>query len=106
MLLDRFQACGGALYDLEYLVGADGRRVAAFGYWAGYAGATVSLLTYVAQQKGALIGSVHTFCGRAHSINHRRIGPCWGGPLRGAGFERDQMGYGQDRVGRAIRASV
>lgn len=61
VLLDRFQAGGGALYDLEYLVDTDGRRVAAFGYWAGYAGAAVSLLTYAAQQKGVLIGPVNTF---------------------------------------------
>ena len=43
-LLARFRAGGGALYDLEYLVGEDGRRVAAFGYWAGYAGAALSVL--------------------------------------------------------------
>ncbi len=42
-LLERFKAGGGTLYDLEYLVNPDGRRVAAFGYWAGYAGAAVSL---------------------------------------------------------------
>ncbi|MFP7572139.1 saccharopine dehydrogenase [Marivita sp. S2033] len=51
-LLARFKAGGGALYDLEYLEDADGRRVAAFGYWAGYAGAAVSLLAYAAQQDG------------------------------------------------------
>ena len=50
LLLDRFLAGGGTLYDLEYLVGEDGRRVAAFGYWAGYAGAAMSLLTWATQQ--------------------------------------------------------
>src|SRR6056297_4364247 len=44
-LLERFRAGGGTLYDLEYLVDEAGRRVAAFGYWAGYAGAAVSLMT-------------------------------------------------------------
>ena len=44
VLLDRFKAGGGTLYDLEYLVDEAGRRVAAFGYWAGYAGAAVSLI--------------------------------------------------------------
>jgi len=34
-LLRRFQAGGGTLYDLEYLVDDTGRRGAAFGYWAG-----------------------------------------------------------------------
>ena len=38
VLLERFKAGGGTLLDLEYLTDADGRRVAAFGYWAGYAG--------------------------------------------------------------------
>jgi saccharopine dehydrogenase (NAD+, L-lysine-forming) len=52
-LLARFAAGGGTLYDLEYLVDADGRRVAAFGYWAGYAGAAVSLLAWAAQARGA-----------------------------------------------------
>ncbi len=51
-LLERFKAGGGTLYDLEYLVGEYGRRVAAFGYWAGYAGAAVTLKTWAAQQRG------------------------------------------------------
>ncbi|WP_281996051.1 saccharopine dehydrogenase [Ruegeria faecimaris] len=52
-LLERFKAGGGTLYDLEYLVDENGRRVAAFGYWAGYAGAAVTLKTWAAQQRGA-----------------------------------------------------
>lgn len=51
-LLQRFKAGGGTLYDLEYLVNEEGRRVAAFGYWAGYAGAAVTLKTWAAQQRG------------------------------------------------------
>jgi saccharopine dehydrogenase (NAD+, L-lysine-forming) len=59
VLLKRFKAGGGTLYDLEYLVGeADGRRVAAFGYWAGYAGAAVSLKCWAAQQRAASCGPV------------------------------------------------
>lgn len=49
VLLDRFKAGGGTLYDLEYLTHEDGRRVAAFGYWAGYAGAAVTALAIAAQ---------------------------------------------------------
>ncbi|APO88399.1 saccharopine dehydrogenase [Donghicola sp. JL3646] len=49
VLLDRFKAGGGTLYDLEYLTYEDGRRVAAFGYWAGYAGAAVTALALAAQ---------------------------------------------------------
>ena len=51
-LLSRFRAGGGALYDLEYLVDTRGRRVAAFGHWAGFAGAAVSALAYAAQARG------------------------------------------------------
>jgi saccharopine dehydrogenase (NAD+, L-lysine forming) len=43
-LLRRFAAGGGALLDLEYLVDAQGRRLAAFGYWAGYVGAALAVL--------------------------------------------------------------
>lgn len=60
-LLARFKAGGGTLYDLEYLQDPDGRRVAAFGYWAGYAGAAVSLLAYAAQQDGRDCPSVDTW---------------------------------------------
>ncbi len=58
-LLDRFQAGGGTLFDLEYLTLEDGRRVAAFGYWAGYAGAAVTALSYAAQP--ALCPAVSTY---------------------------------------------
>ncbi|MEL6607648.1 MAG: saccharopine dehydrogenase [Pseudomonadota bacterium] len=57
-LLARFKAGGGTLLDLEYLTDADGRRVAAFGYWAGYAGAAVALKCWTAQQRGTLAGPV------------------------------------------------
>lgn len=58
VLLKRFKAGGGTLYDLEYLVDETGRRVAAFGYWAGYAGAAVSLKCWAAQQRGSIPGPV------------------------------------------------
>jgi len=57
-LLRRFRAGGGTLYDLEYLVDETGRRVAAFGYWAGYAGAAVALKCWAAQQRGEIAGPV------------------------------------------------
>lgn len=64
ILLKRFKAGGGTLYDLEYLVDESGRRVAAFGYWAGYAGAAVSLKAWAAQQRGGLIGPVQKYAGK------------------------------------------
>ena len=57
-LLKRFKAGGGTLLDLEYLTNDVGRRVAAFGYWAGFAGAAVSLKCWAAQQRGELAGPV------------------------------------------------
>jgi saccharopine dehydrogenase (NAD+, L-lysine-forming) len=51
-LLRRFVSGGGALLDLEYLVDDDGRRLAAFGYWAGYLGAALAVLH--------LRGALHT----------------------------------------------
>ncbi len=63
-LLKRFKAGGGTLYDLEYLVDANGRRVAAFGYWAGYAGAAVTLKCWAAQQQGRICPPVATYAGK------------------------------------------
>ncbi|MFF4655377.1 saccharopine dehydrogenase [Streptomyces sp. NPDC001381] len=45
-LLRRFAAGGGALLDLEYLVDEQGRRLAAFGFWAGYLGAALAVLQH------------------------------------------------------------
>ena len=64
LLLQRFKAGGGSLYDLEYLVNEDGRRVAAFGYWAGYAGAAISLKCWAAQQRGGIAGPVAKYPGK------------------------------------------
>ena len=57
-LLQRFRDGGGALFDLEYLFDDEGRRVAAFGYWAGFAGAAVTLKAWCAQQRGEECGPV------------------------------------------------
>ncbi|VAW05787.1 Saccharopine dehydrogenase [NAD+, L-lysine-forming] [hydrothermal vent metagenome] len=63
-LLEHFRAGGGTLYDLEYLVDENARRVAAFGYWAGYAGAAVSLKCWAAQQRRQICGAVATYQGK------------------------------------------
>ena len=47
--MSRFARGGGLLYDIEFLTGEDGRRVAAFGYYAGYAGAAVALMAWAHQ---------------------------------------------------------
>ena len=63
-LLARFARGKGTLLDLEYLTNENGRRVAAFGYWAGFAGAAVGLMAWSAQQRGQTLGSVSVFEGR------------------------------------------
>lgn len=68
-LLQRFHSAGGTLYDLEYLVDPTGRRVAAFGYWAGYAGAAVALKCWTAQQRGEIAGPVQTYTSSTKLIN-------------------------------------
>ena len=65
ILLKRFVKGRGTLYDLEYLVDASGRRVAAFGYWAGYAGAALALKCWAAQQHGGICGPVAKYPGKA-----------------------------------------
>lgn len=63
-LLQRFKVGGGTLYDLEYLVDENGRRVAAFGYWAGYAGAAVTLKAWAAQQRNEECPPVGVYSGK------------------------------------------
>lgn len=48
-LLGRFAAGGGLLLDIEHLVDSDGRRLASFGYWAGYVGAALAVLHFRGQ---------------------------------------------------------
>lgn len=50
--LKQYDIGGGKLYDLEFLVDEAGVRVAAFGYWAGFAGAGLACLAWAGQQHG------------------------------------------------------
>ena len=60
-LLARVRAGGGVLLDLEYLTDADGRRLAAVGYWAGFTGAAVALMALAAQARGETCPPVDVF---------------------------------------------
>lgn len=51
-MLDRFIQGDGKLFDLEYLTDANGKRIAAFGKWAGFVGAAIGLKNWISQQKG------------------------------------------------------
>ncbi|KAJ7625086.1 hypothetical protein DFH06DRAFT_1444872 [Mycena polygramma] len=60
-VLSRFHRGGGTLYDLEFLQDASGRRVAAFGFHGGFAGAAAGALALAAQQKGEKLGHLQPF---------------------------------------------
>ncbi|WP_286271470.1 saccharopine dehydrogenase [Thalassotalea hakodatensis] len=51
-ILSRFKQGEGALYDLEFLVDENQRRIAAFGYWAGFAGAALGVWAWANKQLG------------------------------------------------------
>lgn len=55
-VLGRFKRGGGKLYDLEFLEDANGRRVAAFGWHAGFAGAALGLVGLAEQLDGKTLG--------------------------------------------------
>jgi saccharopine dehydrogenase (NAD+, L-lysine forming) len=77
VLLQRFAAGGGTLYDLESLVDERGRRVAAFGYWAGFAGAAVAFHCWVAQQHGGLARAINRYADKDHLV--RTLQDAWPG---------------------------
>lgn len=57
-LLDRFRKGGGNLLDLEYLVDNKGQRAAAFGYWAGYIGASLALIHFGQKSHGGVHSTI------------------------------------------------
>ncbi|KAG8407049.1 Saccharopine dehydrogenase, variant 2 [Metarhizium acridum] len=70
--LSRFARGGGTLYDLEFLTDQNGRRVAAFGYWAGYSGAAIALLSWAHQvlNPGVTQGPVPVFDNVSVLVQH------------------------------------
>lgn len=80
-LLRRFKNGQGELLDLEYLVDDQGRRVAAFGYWAGFAGAAVAMLHWLKQtgplqsyhNKNVLISQIRAGLGIGNTKELRAI---------------------------------
>jgi saccharopine dehydrogenase (NAD+, L-lysine-forming) len=60
-VLTRFHRGGGTLYDLEFLNDPHGRRVAAFGFYAGFAGAAAGALALAAQKRGEKLGRLEPF---------------------------------------------
>ena len=67
-VLSRFTRGNGTLYDIEFLVNSQGRRVAAFGYWAGYSGCAVSVMTWIAKQNGKTLGALSSYSNRDEMV--------------------------------------
>ena len=116
-VLSRFPQGGGTLYDLEFLQEASGRRVAAFGYHAGYAGAALAVEAWAWQltnpgktMKGVkpfanqdlLLDDIRTKLAAGEKIAGRKpqvlvigaLGRCGGGAVdlcRAVGIPEDQI---------------
>ena len=60
-VLSRFYRGNGVLYDLEFLTDDQGRRVAAFGYHAGFAGAAAGALAFAAEKAGKPLGQLEPY---------------------------------------------
>ena len=58
-LLGKFADDGGQLLDLEFLMDEINKRIAAFGYWAGYAGAALGIMNRLAQP--GTLGPVNSY---------------------------------------------
>lgn len=72
--LARFANGGGTLYDIEFLTDEAGCRVAAFGYWAGYAGAAIALIAWAHQlhRPGTPLGPVPLYDSASSLVDHVR----------------------------------
>lgn len=67
-VLSRFDRGNGTLYDLEFLEDDNHRRVAAFGFHAGFAGAAAGALAVAAQRKGEILGQLNPYPNEAAMI--------------------------------------
>ncbi|PFH60889.1 hypothetical protein XA68_10166 [Ophiocordyceps unilateralis] len=75
-VLSRFPRGGSILYDLEFLVDEQGRRVSAFGYHAGFTGAALGVKTWAWQlsHPGEKLPSVASFTdGRGYYMDETEL---------------------------------
>lgn len=75
-VLGRFPRGGSVLYDLEFLVDEQGRRVSAFGYHAGFAGAALAIKTWSWQltHPSEPLPSIEHFTeGRGYYLNEQQL---------------------------------
>jgi saccharopine dehydrogenase (NAD+, L-lysine-forming) len=69
-VLRRFSDGKGTLYDLEFLTDEQKRRVAAFGYHAGFAGSAAGALAFASRKKGKVLGSLEPYENQDAMIKH------------------------------------
>jgi hypothetical protein len=73
--LGRLHFAGGKLFDLEYLTDGAGKRVAAFGVWAGFTGAALGLDLWLCQRLGMDMntrGKLTSFDSSDHLVSEMR----------------------------------
>ncbi|KAG5337007.1 hypothetical protein C0989_011216 [Termitomyces sp. Mn162] len=80
-VLSRFYRGNGTLYDLEFLTDPTGRRVAAFGYHAGFAGAAAGALALAAERKNEKLGLLTPFANEDDMV--RTVRDRFGGSGKG-----------------------
>jgi len=69
-VLQRYAEGGGRIFDLEFLQDNSGRRIAAFGYWAGYVGAALGMMGLAHySQSDSPFPAVERFRDRKHLID-------------------------------------
>ena len=68
-VLARFHKGGGKLYDIEFLTDSAGRRVAAFGFYAGFAGAAAGALALASTQAGETLGHLRPYANETEMVN-------------------------------------
>jgi saccharopine dehydrogenase (NAD+, L-lysine-forming) len=69
-VLRRYAEGGGKLFDLEFLQDDSGRRIAAFGYWAGFVGAALGMLGLAHyQQTDSPFPAIERFANREQLVS-------------------------------------
>jgi len=68
-VLARFYTGGGKLYDIEFLTDNNGRRVAAFGFHAGFAGAAAGALALASARAGETLGRLDPYANETEMVN-------------------------------------
>ena len=91
-VLARFPRGGGTLYDLEFLQDEQGRRVAAFGFHAGFAGAALAVKNWAEQlvTPGKKMESVSSYANEGLLVDEIK----------------KEMAQGEKKVGRKPRCFV